>query len=467
MSSLGVNTGNFNETGSPETGNPTELTVAQAARAIAAGRLKAAELAEACLDRIETLDDRLLAWVYVDRSAVLDEARAADAAVSAGQPLGPLHGVPIGLKDIYYTAGIPTRAGSAVYQDFVPDYDAAAVTLLKRAGAIMLGKAVTTEFACLDPSPTYNPWHAAHTPGGSSSGSAVAVAARMCPAALGSQTVGSVLRPAAYNGVVGFKPTFGRVSRHGVVPVSWNLDTVGWLVRSVEDAALLLQAMAGPDGNDPVSSRQPVGDYLSAIAAPAAPRIGLLRRYFYEGADTETRRHLDGVAERLAQAGAEIEELPLPDSIETAYVDQRLIMSVEAAAFHEPMYRRQAEDYQPKLRAMLAQGLAVDGIVYARALENRRRFSADMEQTAQQCDVLLTPATPAPAPADRTNTGDPAFQGPWTSCGLPAIALPSGVAESGLPLGIQLAAGPFAEGRLLAAAAWCEAALGVELGAPV
>ena len=148
----------------------------------------------------------------------MDEARAADAAVSAGRPLGPLHGAPIGLKDIYYTAGIPTRAGSEVYQDFVPDYDAAALTLLKRAGAIMLGKAVTTEFACLDPSPTYNPWNAAHTPGGSSSGSAVAVAARMCPAALGSQTVGSVLRPAAYNGVVGFKPTFGRVSRHGVVP---------------------------------------------------------------------------------------------------------------------------------------------------------------------------------------------------------------------------------------------------------
>ena len=442
---------------------PNELTAAAAARAIAAGQLTATELAEACLSRIETLDEQLLAWVYVDRDAVLAAAQAADAAVSAGRPRGPLHGVPIGLKDIYYTAGIPTRAGSEVYKDFVPDYDATALTLLKRAGAIMLGKAVTTEFACLDPSPTFNPWNRAHTPGGSSSGSAVAVAARMCPAALGSQTVGSVLRPAAYNGVVGFKPTFGRVSRYGVVPVSWNLDTVGWLARSVEDAALLLQVLAGPDAADPVSSRQPVGDYLSAIAAPAPPRIGLLRRYFYEGADAETRRHLDGVAEQLAQAGAEIQELPLPESIATAYVDQRLIMSVEAAAFHEPMYRRQAEDYQPRLRAMLAQGLEVDGIVYSRALEHRRQFITDMEQAAQQCDILLTPATPAPAPPDRSNTGDPAFQGPWTSCGFPAIALPSGRAESGLPLGIQLAAAPFAEGRLLAAAAWCEATLGVEL----
>ena len=245
-----------------------ELTATAAAQAIASRSVTATQLAEACLDRIDALEDRLRAWVYVDRETVLADARAADVAVSEKRTLGPLHGVPIGMKDIYYTAGIPTRAGSEVYKNFVPDYDATSLKLLKRAGGLMLGKAVTTEFACLDPSPTFNPWNAAHTPGGSSSGSAVAVAARMCPAALGSQTVGSVLRPAAYNGVVGFKPTFGRVSRYGVVPVSWNLDTVGWLVRSVADAALLLQVMAGPDPLDPVSSREPVGDYLSAIQDP-------------------------------------------------------------------------------------------------------------------------------------------------------------------------------------------------------
>ena len=447
--------------------NPNELTAAEAARAIAEGRLTAVALAEACLDRIDALDERLRAWVYVDRETVLADAKTADAAVSANRAVGPLHGVPIGVKDIYYTAGIPTRAGSEVYKDFVPDYDAASLKLLKRAGAIMLGKAVTTEFACLDPSPTFNPWNAAHTPGGSSSGSAVAVAARMCPAALGSQTVGSVLRPAAYNGVVGFKPSFGRVSRYGVVPVSWNLDTVGWLARSVEDAALLLQVTAGPDGQDPVSSREPVGDYLSAIQEPPAPRVGLLRRYFYERADAETRRHFDGVAELLAQAGAEVEELPMPDSIESAFDDQLLIMSVEAAAFHEPMYREQAEDYQPKLRAMLADGLQVDGITYSRALERRREFIDDMQQLSARCDVLLTPATPEPPQADRTNTGNPAFQGPWTSCGLPAIALPSGLAESGLPLGMQMVASPFAEARLLAAARWCESVMGVDLKPPV
>ena len=447
--------------------NPNELTASEAARAIARRELTAVELAEACLNRIAALDERLLAWVYVDRDTVLADARQADAAVAEGRPLGPLHGVPIGLKDIYYTAGIATKAGSEVYKDFVPDYDATSLTLLRKAGALMLGKAVTTEFACLDPSPTYNPWNSAHTPGGSSSGSAVAVASRMCPAALGSQTVGSVLRPAAYNGVVGFKPTFGRVSRYGVVPVSWNLDTVGWLVRTVEDAALLLQVMAGPDVADPVSSREPVGDYLSAIVEPNAPRIGLLRRYFYEGADTESRRHLDAVAEQLAEAGAEIEEIPLEESIESAYEDQRLIMAVEAAAFHEPMYRRQAEDYQPKLRAMLAEGLEVDGIEYSRALERRRKFTTDMEEAARRCDVLLTPGAPSPPQADRTNTGDPAFQGPWTSCGFPAIALPSGLAESGVPLGIQMVASPFAEARLLSAAAWCESVLDVSLNPPL
>ena len=444
-----------------------ELTAAEAARAIADRKITSTQLVEACLARIDALDERLRAWVYVDRETVLADAQAADEAVAERRPLGPLHGVPIGVKDIYYTAGIPTRAGSEVYKDFVPDFDAASLTLLKRAGALMLGKAVTTEFACLDPSPTFNPWNAAHTPGGSSSGSAVAVAARMCPAALGSQTVGSVLRPAAYNGVVGFKPTFGRVSRYGVVPVSWNLDTVGWLVRSVEDAALLLQVTAGPDASDPVSSREPVGDYLSGIADPQAPRIGLLRRYFYERADSETRRHLDTVANQLAQAGAEIIELPMPDSIDTAFNDQLLIMSVEAATFHEPMYKEQAEDYQPKLRAMLADGLAVDAITYSRALERRRAFIDDMQQLSARCDVMLTPATPAPSQPDRTNTGDPAFQGPWTSCGLPAISLPSGLAESGLPLGMQLAASPFAETRLLSAAKWCEDVLAVDLKPPV
>ncbi len=448
---------------------PAQLSVAEAARRIGRKELSPVEMVESLLHRIDALEPQLKAWVYLDREAVLSEARQKEAELGWGprQGLGPLHGVPIGLKDIYYTAGIPTTACSRVYADFVPSYDATTVSLLKRAGAIMLGKTVTTEFACLDPSPTINPWNPAHTPGGSSSGSAVAVAAGMCPAAMGSQTVGSVLRPASYNGVVGFKPTFGRVSRYGVIPVSWSLDTMGWLVRTVEDAALLLQVMAGPDPQDPVASRQPPSDYLAGLENPTAPRIGLLRRYFYDHADEETRQHTDGVVEKLSQAGAAVEEISLPDSIETAFTDQLLIMAVEGASFHQPMFQSRAEEYQPKLREMLRRGLNTDAASYSRALERRRQFIYDMEVLAEKADILLTPSTPTPALADVTNTGNPMFQGPWTSCGLPAISIPSGLAASGLPLGIQLVAGLFAEAQLLAAARWCESVLDVHLSPPV
>ena len=295
----------------------------------------------------------------------------------------------------------------------------------------------------------------------------VAVATRRCPAALGSQTGGSTCRPASYNGIVGLKPTYGRISRYGVIPVSWSLDTVGWMTRTVEDAALLLQVMAGADPNDPVSSRRPVPDFTSGLSAPAAPRIGLVRRYFYDHADQETRHHVDGVVERLSRAGAVVEEVPLPDSIDTCAEDQMLIMAVEGAAFHQPMFQHRAEEYQPKLREMIERGLSTDGASYSRALERRLRFITDMELVAEKVDVLLTPSTPTPALADVTNTGNTIFQGPWTSCGLPAISIPSGLAASGLPLGIQLASAPFQEGRLLAAARWCEMALDVHLSPPL
>ena len=445
-----------------------ELTSTEAARRMRRGELSPVELVKSLLKRIDGLEPRLKAWVFVDRDGALLEAEAKEAELASGASLGPLHGVPVGLKDIYHNAGIPTTACSKVYADFVPDYDATTVALMKRAGSIMLGKTVTTEFACLDPSPTINPWNPAHTPGGSSSGSAVAVATRMCPAAMGSQTVGSVLRPASYNGVVGFKPTFGLVSRYGVVPVSWSLDHVGWLVPDVEDAALMLQAMAGPDPNDPGSSlHHPTEDYLAALKSPNPPRIGLVRRYFYDHADTETRQHVDQVVDRLARAGASVEEVPLPDSIETAFDEQLLIMSVELAAFHQPMFQRQAEDYSPKLRDLISRGLSTDGISYSRALERRVQFTSDMHQVTQKVDVLLTPSTPTPALADLTNTGDPKFQGPWTSCGLPAISIPSELANSGLPLGIQLAAAPFSDARLLAAARWCETVLDIQLTPPI
>ena len=444
-----------------------ELTVAQAAALIHRRELSPVELAHSLLDRIEALEPSLKAWVYLDRDTVLADARTCEQALVSGQNGGALPGIPIGVKDIYHTAGIPTTACSRVYADFVPEHDAAPVALLKQAGALMLGKTVTTEFACMDPSPTINPWNPAHTPGGSSSGSAVAVASRMCPAALGSQTVGSVLRPASYNGVVGFKPSYGRVSRFRVIPVSWSLDTMGWMTRNVEDAALLLQVMAGPDPNDPVAPKVPVPNYSTGLDTPNAPRIGVLRQFFYDHADAETRQHTDGIVERLAEAGAEVEELPLPPSMETAIEDQQIIMAVEGSSFHEPMYRQQAMDYQPGIRAMIQRGLDTDAVAYSRAMERRQQFITDMRNLAERVDILLTPSTPTPSLPDLTNTGNTMFQGPWTSCGLPAISLPSGLAESGLPLGIQLVGAYFGEAGLLAAARWCEQALGVELTPPV
>ena len=443
------------------------LTAVEAAKQIKSRDLSPVELVESLLSQYDSLEPSLNAWVYLDREALLADAQQKQEELEKGVNVGPLHGVPIGLKDIYYTAGIPTTACSKVYEGFVPEYDATTVTLLKNAGAIMMGKTVTTEFACMDPSPTKNPWNPAHTPGGSSSGSAVAVATRMCPAALGSQTVGSVLRPASYNGVVGFKPTFGRVSRYGVIPVSWSLDHVGWMARSVEDAALLMQVMAVADPNEPITVGLPADDFMAGLASHSAPRIGLIRRFFYDNSDEETRKHTDGIVDQLSRAGATIEEIPLPNSIDTAMEDQRTIMAVEGAAFHQPMYERQSQDYQPKLREMLRQGLATDGQTYSRALERRQQFTAEMQALAGKADVLLTPSTPTPALPDITNTGNTMFQGPWTSCGLPVITIPSGLAASGLPFGIQLASAPFSEPKLLAAARWCENVLGVELSPPM
>ena len=442
-----------------------ELGVAESAKQIREGALSAVKLAEVLLTRIEAHRE-LKAWVYLDRDAVLAAAQTCDAAQRKGEGKGALHGVPVGLKDIYCTAGIPTTACSKVYANHVPDEDATTVVRLKAAGAIILGKTVTTEFACSDPSPTINPWNAAHTPGGSSSGSAVAVAARHCAVAFGSQTRGSVLRPAAYNGVVGLKPTFGRVSRRGVIPVSWSLDHVGWMTRSVEDAALVLQVMAGADRGDPVCVTDPVPDYLTELGQGSPPRIGLLKDFFFDNADVETREHIESVSEVLASAGAELVTLSLPGSFAASMEDQVVIMAVEAATFHEPMYRQRANDYGPMLRDLIERGLATDGLTYSRALERRLAFTADARRLAAAVDVLMTPSTPTPALADVTYTGDTLFQCPWTACGLPTITLPTGLAASGLPLGIQHAADSFDESGLLQHAHWCERQLNNRLLPP-
>jgi amidase len=228
-----------------------------------------------------------------------------------------------------------------------------------------------------------------------------------------------------------------------------------------------LQVTAGVDPDDPVASRLPVGDYLVKLDSGKAPRIGLIRRFFMEEADPETQRHVGEAVEKLTRAGAVVEEVALPESFDTAIDDQRTIAAAEAAAFHRPMYEVQAQDYRPNLRETLRRGLEIDAVTYSRALERRLRFITDMQVMAEKSDVLLTPSTPTPALADLTNTGNSMFQGPWTSCGLPTISLPSGLAASGLPLGIQLIAGPFREESLLTAARWCEQVLNVSLSPPL
>ncbi len=447
---------------------PYTLSLSAAADLIRRRELSPGDYATALLARIDAGEPALQAWVTLDREGALAAAAEREQELARGAAPGILHGVPIALKDIFYTAGLKTTACSRIYADFVPDYDATCVARLKAAGAVILGKAVTTEFATSDPSPTRNPWNREHTPGGSSSGSAVAVAAGMCPGALGSQTGGSTCRPAAYNGIVGLKPTYGRISRYGVVPVSWSLDTVGILTRRVADAALLLQAMAGYDAKDPGSANQPVPDYSAEMARwDRPPRIGLLNKgYFFDRATDEVRRHTEAAAQELARAGAVIAEMELPASFATTADCQRIVMNVECAAFHEQWFRYRAEEYGPRLRANIEMGMLIPAVTYLQAQRLRRQFRQDLTALAESADALLTPSTPAPAPRDLTTTGDAAFQAPWTSAGLPTITIPSGLAGDGLPLGIQLAGPPWAEGRLLAVAGWCEAALGIDLRPP-
>src|SRR5213594_5032669 len=287
------------------------LCAVDAARAIRDKVLSPIDLVDALLQRIEKVDGRVQAWALVDRDGARAAARTAADEVARGVARGPLHGVPFGAKDIFYSAGLRTEAGSKVMAGFVPDYDAAAVARLKSAGAILLGKCHTTEFATYDPSPARNPWNLACTPGGSSSGSAAAVAARTVPLALGTQTIGSNVRPASYCGLVGLKATFGRISTRGVMPLSYTQDHVGLMARSVEDIALGLSIAAGHDPDDPSSSQAPVPDYLAAITRRRAPRVGVLREFF-ERAVPEVADVTAQAVNRLARAGAAVDEAKMP-----------------------------------------------------------------------------------------------------------------------------------------------------------
>ncbi len=436
------------------------LTATEIVRRVRAGGLSPVAVVEACLARIAETESALCAWVHVDTEGSVKAARVLEAEARAGRLRGPLHGVPVGVKDIYHVAGTVTTAGAGAFAHERPAADATAVARLRAAGAVILGKTATTEFAYADPAETRNPWNLEHTPGGSSSGSAAAVAAGMIPLALGSQTVGSTLRPAAYCGVVGLKPTHGRISAAGVVPLAWSLDHVGIFARSVEDAALALSVLAGHDPADGFSAAVPPGDYLGAlISFERPPRLGIPRGLFASKASPEVTAHLEAIAAAFAKAGAAVEEVKLPPSAEAIHDAGQLVMRVEAAAYHRDRFARHRDAYRPKIRGLIEEGLAIAGVEYVSAQQARRRFREEMEPILDGHDALLMPVAPTTAPKGLKWTGDPGLCAPWSFSGLPAIALPSGLAQDGLPLSIQLVAGAFAEGRLLPVARWCEAIL--------
>jgi aspartyl-tRNA(Asn)/glutamyl-tRNA(Gln) amidotransferase subunit A len=446
---------------------PYEMSIREASDLMRKRELSPVELVNSCIERVEMLDERLFAWALLAKEEALQMARRLEAELKEGRWRGPLHGIPVGIKDIFYTAGLRTEAGSRTMTGFVPAYDAAAVERLKEAGAILLGKTQTTEFAGLDPGPTRNPWNLEHTPGGSSSGSGAAVAARMCPVALGSQTGGSTLRPAAYNGIVGFKAEHGRISTYGVFPLSWTMDHVGILARTVEDAAITFQAIAGYDHRDPNSLNAPVPDPLISLKGNEPPHLGLARGFFFENADEEMRRHTEEVAEKLRKAGAKVTEVILPTDFQVTSGINRVILQCEVATYHEEMFAKKKELYRPNLKQEIEEGLTTKATDYVRALQERLAERAKITPLLLQLDGLLTPGATGAAPEGLESTGDPAMQRPWTTVGVPTIGLPTGLNQKGLPLGVQLVGAPFAEDKLFAVAWWCENALNVRLHPPL
>ena len=404
------------------------------------------DLAESLLNRIDKIDPTIEAWVTIHREQVIEEAERATKEADEQVFRSKLHGIPVGVKDIYYTKGVRTTMGSKIFSSYIPDYDAETVKRLKTAGAVILGKTETTEFAVHDPAPTRNPWNTEHTPGGSSSGSAAAVSSGMCSLALGSQTGGSVVRPASYCGIVGVKPTYDLLPREGVFPLSWSLDHVGFFSRCVEDASLMLDVMGGLE--------KPI------LEVENSPRIGLLSGFFKENVVPEVWSVFEEAVGALWGEGAEFTDIVLPESFKLVADVHRVIMAVEAAAVHEDMYRIRRDDYRDYLKGFLSSGFLVPASAYLRAQRIRRIIMKDLVNLLRNFDCLACPASTDPAPKGLEWTGSPAFNAPWSLTGLPSLTIPMGLTDEKLPLGLQLIGHHFQEDRLMGVASWCESKLG-------
>jgi Asp-tRNA(Asn)/Glu-tRNA(Gln) amidotransferase A subunit family amidase len=416
------------------------LSAAQAAARLARGEITAEALLRDCLARVDAREPIVRAWQFLDREHALAQARSLD----RGPVRGPLHGIPVGVKDVFDTHDMPTEHGSPIYKGHRPVADAAVVALTRRAGGLVMGKTVTTEFATFHPGPTRNPHDPAHTPGGSSSGSAAAVADFMAALAFGTQTAGSIIRPASFCGVVGYKPTYNTLPRAGFKPDADTLDTVGVLARTVEDAALFVAALAGrPELRSP----------------PAAPaRIGLCRTYEWHRSGRETVAAVENAASRLSASGARVRDLQLPTSFAGLLKAQITVMWYEVARSLADEFTRHPEQLSAQLRERCEKGYACDPAEYAAAIALGRDCRARLADAFGDCDVLLAPAAPGEAPKGEA-TGDPVMNQVWTFLHVPCITVPAAKGPNGLPVGVQIVGRIGDDARTLAAAQWVEGLL--------
>ena len=430
------------------------LSAADGARLIREGVVSSEQLVEACLARIREVDAEVQAWAFLDPDYALAQARAADGWRGEGRPIGPLHGVPVGVKDIFDTADMPTENGTVLHAGRTPARDASAVGMLRAAGAVIMGKTVTAELAGRTPGKTRNPHNPAHTPGGSSSGSAAAVAAGMVPLAIGSQTRGSVIRPASYCGVYGFKPTHGLVPRHGMLQLSRSLDHVGFFARTVEDLALLAEQLVGYDERDPDSrprARVPYRE-IAAEEPPLPPMFAFVKTPRWGMVMDDAR---EAFAELAGALGERVEELELLGPAAEALEAASIIADAELALNLRREWETGRSRLSPALVERLEHGRDVRALEYLGALTRVPEIIESFaELFAQRYDAILTPAASGTAPEGLDSTGDPAFCTLWTLCGMPAISVPLMQGANGLPLGVQLVGPRHGDARLLRTARW-------------
>ena len=443
------------------------LTIAEAARLIESRSLSPVELTQAYLERIDRLNANLGAYITVMADSALAQASRAESEIANGGYRGRMHGIPIAVKDIIYTKGVLTSAGSRVLADHVPEYDSTIVERLDAAGSVLLGKLNLSEFAVggtIDhPYGTpRNPWDTGKSAGGSSSGSAVAVAGGLCAGSLGSDTGGSIRGPSAFCGIVGLRPTYGRVTRFGVIPMSWSLDTVGPMTHTVEDCAIMLQAIAGHDERDSSSAREPVPDYSDSFGEwPRGARVALPREAMdFDGLNGEVRSAVAVAADQLAEIGADVEEADLPMLAHSGAVFLATA-DVDAATFHMPWLKSRADLYDWNTRTRLESAAITPSPTYLRGLRARTLVKEEMMRALEDHDFIVMPASPTAAPPIARSTGSPGgyYQGrldlarrrytsPAALAGLPAISVPCGFTESGMPIGLQIIGRPFSEPEL-------------------